>query len=53
MKTKAETDNHQAEVTLLIENENNALRYAAGYVVRKLKEKFHRTHHLSEPNGHN
>jgi len=45
VKTKAETDNHQAEVALLTENENNALRYAAGYVVRKLKEKFDRTRH--------
>ena len=40
VKAKAETDNHQAEVALLTENEHNALRYAAGYVVRKLKESF-------------
>ena len=45
VKTKAETDNHQAEVALLTENEHNALRYAAGYVVRKLQGKFNRTHH--------
>ena len=45
VKAKAETDNHQAEVTLLTENEHNALRYAAGYVVRNLKGKFHRTRH--------
>ena len=45
VKAKAETDNHQAEVALLTQNEHNALRYAAGYVVRKLKEKFNRTCH--------
>ena len=45
VKTKAETDNHQAEVALLTENEHNALRYAAGYVVRKLQGKFNCTHH--------